>query len=405
MLSFFSRLTGVESKDACLKILMDRDYVFLRGTADEANEQPLQGVLSLRLPSEQLAVGVRLRLDGFSRRRDHDTRSKTSECSSTVRVFDYEWPPFLTDQSQTDFHSSYPNTTTHEWLFELSIPGDTPETFQGCSRCSITYQLTATTIRSNTSSSTPQTYKTIQINRTLPSSAFELMDPVTVEGTWSEKLRYSISVGHRAIALGTAIPLEMRFAPLKAGTRISQAKCQLLESHKVKAGKSQLTSFVGDRDVAEWETPVNNYENLEQRFYKITQSLPLPSEPKDCSPDMEAHDISMTHLLSIEITVQESDNSPFAHKVSMKCCMSIQTFPDSSQYRASLPVVLFTSPQMPIDANNKFIRSLGPDIDGDVTPLSGLDVPPVYGAHVHDKILNNFTKSLSTQQFLMGYET
>ncbi|KXH51991.1 CreD [Colletotrichum salicis] len=304
-----------------------------------------------------------MRVSEFCFYRDHDTRSKTSECSSTARVFEYEWPPFLTDHSQTVFHPSCPNATTHEWPFELSIPGNTPETFQGCSRCSITYQLTATTIRSNTSSSAPQTYKTIRINRTLPSSAFELMDPVTVEGTWGERLHYSISVGHRAIALGTAIPLEMRFAPLKAGTRISQAKCQLLESHKVKAGKSQLTSFVGDRDVAEWETP----------------NLPLPSEPKDCSPDMEAYDISMTHLLSIEITVQESDNSPFAHK-----------------YRASLPVVLFASPQMPIDANNKFIRSLGPNIDDDVTPLSGLDVPPVYGAHLHDKILNNFTESLST---------
>ncbi|KAK1635894.1 hypothetical protein BDP81DRAFT_43394, partial [Colletotrichum phormii] len=160
------------------------------------------------------------------------------------------------------------------------------------------------------------------------------MDPVTVEGIWSKKLRYSISVGHRAIALGTAIPLEMRFAPLKAGTRVSQAKCQLLESHKVKAGKSQFTSFVGDRDVAEWETPVNNHENLEQRIYKTTQSLPLPSEPKDYSPNIEAHNISITHLLSIEITIQESDNSPFINK-----------------YRASLTVVLFASSQMPIDTN------------------------------------------------------
>lgn len=248
--------------------------------------------------------------------RDHDIGCKSSEGSTTVRVFEYEWPPFLTDHGHTDLHSSSPDTTTHEWPFELSIPGDTPETFQGCSRCSITYQLTATTIRSTTSSATPQTYKTIRINRTLPSSAFELMDPVTVEGTWGEKLRYSISIGHRAIALGTAIPLEMRFAPLEEGTRISQAKCQLLESHKVKAGKSQQTTFVGDRDVAGWKTPINNHENLEQRFYKTMQSLPLPAEPKECSPDMESYDISMTHLLSIEVTVQDSDNSPFANKVS-----------------------------------------------------------------------------------------
>lgn len=82
------------------------------------------------------------------------------------------------------------------------------------------------------------------------------------------------------------------------------------------ASSAQPSSFVGDRDVAKWETPINNHENLEQRFYKTTQSLPLPTEPKDCSPDMEARDISMTHLLSIEVTVQDSDNSPFAHKVS-----------------------------------------------------------------------------------------
>ncbi|EXF85166.1 CreD [Colletotrichum fioriniae PJ7] len=309
---------------------------------------------------------------------DHDTGSKSSEGSTTVRVFEYEWPPFLTDHGHTDLHPNPPDTTTHKWPFELPIPGDTPETFQGCSRCSITYQLTATTIRTNNSSATPQTYKSIRINRTLPSSAFELMDPVTVEGTWGEKLRYSISIGHRAIALGTAIPLEMRFAPLKAGTRISQARCQLLESHKVMASSAQPSSFVGDRNVAKWETPINNHENLEQRFYKTTQSLPLPTEPKDCSPDMEARDISMTHLLSIEVTVRDSENSPFAHK-----------------YRASLPVILFASAQIPIDADNKFIRSLSPTINEDVASLSGLDVPPVYGAHLQDKVLTNLTESLS----------
>ncbi|OHF04112.1 CreD [Colletotrichum orchidophilum] len=377
MLSFLSRLTGAEGKDAHLKIRMNRDYVFLRGAADEASKQPLEGVLSLRLPSRDPAVGVRLRLDGFLRRRDHDTSSRTIDSSITIRVFEHEWPPFLINHGRTDVHEDGLATTTHEWPFELFIPGDTLETFHGCSRCSIAYQLTATTIRSKTSSATPQTYRTIRINRTLPSSAFELMDPATVEGTWSERLRYSISIGHRAIALGTVIPLEMHFTPLKAGLRISRARCVLLESHKVETGKNQPSDFIGDRDVTEWEMSVKNYENLEQRLYKTSQNLPLPSEPKQCCPDLEAHDISMTHLLSIEITVQESDNSTFAFK-----------------YRASLPIILFSSPQMPIDANNKFIRPRSQTINPDLTLFNGLDVPPVYGAHLQDRILSNLKESL-----------
>lgn len=69
-------------------------------------------------------------------------------------------------------------------------------------------------------------------------------------------------------------------------------------------------------------------------------------------------------------------------------------FSNKAQYRASLPVVLFASPQMPIDANNKFVRSTCPNINEDVASLSGLDVPPVYGAHLQDKVLNDLSESL-----------
>ncbi|KAI8301307.1 putative HECT-type ubiquitin ligase-interacting protein creD [Colletotrichum sp. SAR11_240] len=68
----------------------------------------------------------------------------------------------------------------------------------------------------------PTAYQPIRINRTVQNSAFELMDPMYMEGTWADNIRYSISIAHKAVALGTTIPLEIQLTPLNKKLQIKQ---------------------------------------------------------------------------------------------------------------------------------------------------------------------------------------
>ncbi|KAL0939871.1 CreD [Colletotrichum truncatum] len=370
MLSLLSRLTGGD-RNACLKICLQNDFLFLRGTRSEAGEQPLNGVISLQLPAGQHANGVRLRMVGFLRCRDHDISSSSPSSFRTVRVFEHEWAPFIIDHSLKVDSAQSPNIETHEWPFEFMIPGDTPETFRGCSCCSVTYQLTGTTIRGKSSTATPQAYQPIRISRTLQNSEFELMDPTTMEGTWGDRISYCISIGHRAVALGTAIPLEMRLTPLDKKSKISKVRCELLESHKFDyGGPRPLTSFSGERQVAEWFATVESQEDSARQEYRITQKLPLPNEPKRCSPDVDMDNLSTNHVLHVEVDVAEPGDDLFR-----------------ARYHATIPIVLFISPKIPIDASENFVRPKSPT--GECLPMlfGGLDVPPLYGEHKCDKIL------------------
>ncbi|TEA10848.1 putative HECT-type ubiquitin ligase-interacting protein creD [Colletotrichum sidae] len=316
MISFLSRLTGGDGK-ACLKIKLQHDFVFLRGSAAEAVEQPLSGTISLSLPNGQRVDGVRLRMSGFLRC-SHNYRESDPMPSSfrTVRVLEHESPPFVFDHGLKVPAETPSDTDTYEWPFEIMIPGDTPETFRGCSRCSIAYQLTATTIRNKNSSSTPQAYRPVRISRTLGNSAFELMDASTVEGTWADKVRYSISIGHRAVALATAIPLEMRLTPLSDETRFSTVRCELLEEHRFQLGSRPVASaFLGDRTVAEWVAPVENHEPGCE--YTMAEKLGLPAEPKRCSPDVDTNGVEISHKLHVVVDVTAANDATF--KASGRC--------------------------------------------------------------------------------------
>ncbi|KAF6804671.1 CreD [Colletotrichum sojae] len=372
MRSFLSRLSG--DNGACLKIQLKNDFIFLRGAAGEAAEQPLNGTLNLRLPCGQPADGVRLRMVGFLRCRSHDAKTNTPESYRTIRVFEHEWPPFVIDNGFQVSHTDSFNT--YEWPFEFMVPGDTPESFRGCSCCSVSYQLTATTMRSKSSASTPQAYRPLRINRTpRGDSAFELMDAATAEGTWAGRVEYRVSLAHRAVALGTGVPLEVILTPLRKGLRVERVRCEMTEQHTFRlSGPRSLPTFEGDRTVGEWDMPVEDApEDTEQPSYRAVRRLPLPADPKKCSPDTETENISTSHTLHVEVNVVEEGDNLL-----------------KSRYHVTIPVVLFMSPELPVDASENFVRPKGSVAEDDgnlVKAFSGLELPPCYGLHLCDKML------------------
>ncbi|KAM0328554.1 hypothetical protein ACHAQA_004961 [Verticillium albo-atrum] len=384
MPSWLTRLTGGHC-DAFIKISPQSDFVILSGAENEAAGQYIRGKVTLCLPSAQRAKGVQLQMVGYHRTSGHE--SKLHSASSTAAmIYKHAWEPFLIDDMPEISLGGPLPKGNYEWPFELLIPGDIPETARGCTRCSIMYHLKAHTIR-DTPDTCPQAMKAIRVIRTLPSSAFELMDAVTIEGTREGKLDYSISVAHQAIALGTALPVDLCFTALAKGVTLKSIKCYLLETHGSESpGDPALPAFVGHRSAAEWDLLSDDrtktqFSDEMAGLWRVARRLPLPTTLIKCSPDVDTHGIKVSHKVHFEVTFQD------AYKM-------------TTNFSATIPVNLYISPNAPVAGSDYFIW-MRPNVG--VCPSGGMnssmEVPPSYGKHTGDELLEDDRPS-----FLQRYD-
>ena len=155
----------------------------------------------------------------------------------------------------------------------MFIPGDQEESYRGCSRCSLAYLLEASTIHRDCSDSV-RSLAPIRIIRSPAVAAYELMDPVTVQGRWSARTEYNVVVRHQAVVLGGLIPVQVQLAHLCSGAKIIKARFYLLEQHTVyDESVSGYVTFDGQRQVAEWPLALDGQT---AHFQSWSQCLDLP---------------------------------------------------------------------------------------------------------------------------------
>ncbi|KAF4456362.1 hypothetical protein F53441_1521 [Fusarium austroafricanum] len=346
---FMSKLTG--SYRPRISIRPDYDYVFVSGHGDEAKGQYLRGKLSLFVPEGYSIESVGLKLTsrmwlGSDHRVETEDEVKWQQRETTV----HQWDSFnITEKSG---HSSK-NGIQYEWPFELFIRGDQEETFKGCNRCSITYLLEAWTTEQDSTHSF-KTFAPIRIIRTPGFSSYELMDPATVQGKWSEKAEYNVSIRHRAIALGGLIPIEAQLTPVSDTTKVIKARFYLREVHTVDDRPGTDRIYEGDRIVTEW--PLELKDEPRQWWQ---QCLHLPVAVRKCSPDFSASGVSISHTLHFEVTLN--------HEGTIK------------EEEISMPIHLFISPEFPVNGWGVFVRENTIAAKEVKNVLAeGLRVPPKY---------------------------
>lgn len=248
---------------------------------------------------------------------DHES-DLHSASSTTGVVYQHIWAPFLIDDVPSASLGGPLPKGTYEWPFEHLIPGHVPETARGCPRCSITYDLKASTVRDSPGETSPQAMKPIRIIRTLPSSAFALMDAATVEGTSTGRLAYSLSLAHQAIALGTVLPVDLRFTALAKDIALRPVRCLLREVHSLETqvpsacpGAGTTTSTVeGYRLAAAWDLAMDANGRI-SRFdgaageWHVQRRLPMPTTLIKCSPDVDVRGIKVSHQVEFAVTFAE----------------------------------------------------------------------------------------------------
>ncbi|KAM3079576.1 hypothetical protein ACMFMG_005991 [Clarireedia jacksonii] len=385
MHNFFGGVTG-RGAATLFEIRLDSEVIVLRGGENEASSQILKGSVVLCLPAALKVEDVHLRMTGQLKVGWNDQRVTPNGISNnrvdkSMEIFSHRWPPFI--------GGGVPGSSSkgvllpagnYEWPFELVIPGSMAESVEGLPDSHIIYKLKATVARGKLAYDL-HAWKPVRIVRTLDPSALELAHAMTVENIWPNKIEYQLIIPQKAIVFGTAITIEMRFTSLLKGLKIGKIKCNLIEVQEFMIpGTSTISDryWKHSRDVDTWNFELNEDEHYQdmldesgQDGYKMTEIMPLPKRLSRCVQDVDVHGIKVRHKVKFNIALHNPDGH-------------------ISELRATLPVTIFISPNMPLNADGCLVDQTP------TTPQNSAEVshaPPLYGEHVLDQLYADFDQS------------
>lgn len=381
----FNPFTSVASRNACslFEIRLENDFIVFRGNEHEASGQLLKGVLVLCLREHLKVEDVHLRLMGNCRVAWVDGKQTPSgihnqKVDRTTTILKHTWPPFVGEST----HHNTLAPGNYEWPFEMMLPGDTSESVEGLYQTGITYVLKATVSRGKLAKNL-HSYKRIRIIRTLEPAALEFNHAMSVENIWPNKIEYSVVVPQKAVVFGSHIPLEMRFTPLLKGLEMGNITVKLIEIQEfsVQSYPVPTKSYKHDRDVTSWNFEVtreqhwhDNIEETGQEGWTVNRELPLPKRLSKCIQDCSVHGIKIRHKLKLTVALKNPDGH-------------------ISELRASLPITIFISPNMPLDEEGNLVAQ-APETAGETNESDSSSMaPPGYGMHVLDQLYEDVDPS------------
>jgi hypothetical protein len=304
----------------------------------------------------------------------------TQKVDKSTTLLLHRWRPFVgvgAPDSPSGSSSATKGVTlpagNYEWPFEYMLPGDTCESVEGLPEASVIYKLKATVTRGKLSYDL-HAYKRLRIIRTLEASALEFHHAMSVDNIWPNKVEYSIVVPRKAVIFGTSIPLETRITPLLKGLDLGDISIKLVEIHDLVLHNSLGQVFRQHRkekEVTHWTIQTsrddhwhNMIEDTGQEGWVVNANLDLPRRLGKCVQDVNVRGIKVRHKLKLTVALKNPDGH-------------------TSELRATLPVTIFISPNLPLDEEGNLVRQPQGAIAADSVNAIA---PPVYGAHILDEL-------------------
>ncbi|KAG6035503.1 hypothetical protein E4U41_006057 [Claviceps citrina] len=375
----FASVTG-RSSYSLFDIRLEQDFIVFRGNDHESSGQLLKGVVVLCLSSPLRIEDIHLRLVGTLRLSWTDYRSTAPAVSGqkvdkATTILDHRWKPFIGVQHGKSMILPAGN---YEYPFEYMLPGDTAESVEGIPEASITYRLKATVGRGKLAYDL-HAYKHLRIIRTLEPAALELLHAMSVENIWPNKVDYSIVIPQKAVVFGGTINMEMRFTPLLKGLELGDITAKMMEIRECwiqgAAGLS-IREYRTEREVAAWRFEVKREEHWHdmiedtgQEGWALVKPLPLPKRLRQCIQDLNHHGIKVRHKIKLTVALKNPDGHV-------------------SELRATLPVSIFISPNIPFDEQGNLVNQANQSQSGagPTTTGNAAIAPPGYGEHVLDQL-------------------
>lgn len=197
----------------------------------------------------------------------------------------------------------------------------------------------------------------------------------SVDNIWPNKIEYSISTPTKAVVFGTSIRVDFKLIPLLKGLTIGQITSQLIESHDLTLNPedpdSAQNTYKVTRNILTDEHVLDgdNITIIDEMAegYEFTRYLDLPQTLTRCLQDTDTKGIKIRHKLKFRIQLHNPDGHV-------------------SELRATLPVAIYISPNLPFDDNNNLLGQTTESQRRAADEFAAYQAPPVYGEHQFDQM-------------------
>lgn len=284
----------------------------------------------------------------------------------------------LLSSSSSSHGSSTPSSShtlaqgNHEFPFETIIPGSIDESVEGLDGGHVVYRIVATIERGRFANNVT-CKRHLRVVRTLGSDVLELSQSVSIDNTWPQKIDYSISIPNKALAVGSLINISMELSPLLKGLRLGSIRILLAEQVSLATPTGGQHQY--ERCVVEHIIPAPADGLRGRDMWSIRESFALPANLAKCTQDCVVHSsIKVGHKLKFAVSLKNPDGH-------------------TSELRASLPVYVFISPNVPVrapDSSRTVIFDHQQTLPMGSNVVSGdlleVNAPPNYANHVYDRL-------------------
>ncbi|KAI9883323.1 MAG: Ubiquitin fusion degradation protein 4 [Watsoniomyces obsoletus] len=331
--------TNIDRLIPLFTIRLERNVIVLKGPKNEAADGVVKGTVVL-LTSESISVKhLRLKLVG---------RTKIGYPWATNWPYTTATRPppamrpevkFLKEEKELLLlpKSGILEKGNHEYSFEFTIPGSTPESIEGLMQAWIIYRLKATLERGGLNRN-ERRYHMVRVVRT--PNLDPLQGELRMNGQTRGKLAFDISVPTRAIPFGTSIPTSIKLTASRKGFRLTEG-CIMLWEHQEYSHEGEKTrkhSWIpANDDIGVDDEPGTVNERGEEEW-SFKRTVPLPVTLCGLIQDVDEEGIRITHQLQFTI-------------------MFIQPNGKADSIIVEEPVVIFISPNLMVDEKNKLIHS------------------------------------------------
>ena len=296
----------------------------------------------------------------------------------------------------------------YEWPFEMILPGNTPESVEGLPESWVIYRMKAK-IERGLLQQNAVVRRHVRVIRTLDPSSLELAHEMvgafcknsgssangmkSVDNVWVNKLDYCLSTPTKGVIFGTAVRINFKLIPLLKGLRIGKIKIMLNQSLDVGiyysarlfTRKKTNRAIVKDEWTLPEDTETEDIEGAEG--YRFSRTLELPKSLRECIQTVDTIGIKTRHSLMINIQMHNPDSH--VSEVIHLCLGRFLRNTNSLQLHATLPLMIFLSPSLPLDENNNMIHRASQTITAEALTSA----PPMYGEHRFDQLYNDVDPS------------
>ena len=255
----------------------------------------------------------------------------------------------------------------YELPFRVELPNDIPETVEGLQSGSVLYSFEAKIERRKRSGILSETdmknlnallivgsadsyypgvhghsrsfvkYKYLRILRTLSPDNVALQEEMKVGNSWRNKLQYEIAIPSRAIPIGGKTPVSIKIFPFHKFYRLERIGVALVQVYTMKDSDGQLYGdevTVNRQEMTDFGDLVERGTNRLVDKVELNSEIKLPDNLKTITQDCDLRNdcIHVHHKLAFHIVMKNTENNQSKNL----------------EIKASIPVLLFVSPQVPM---------------------------------------------------------